>query len=264
MKRTTAIVVALLGLGALACAQEPAGERLVLPARGGARPRLVNVSALHGSITVRAYGGKEVIVETSGARRGERSAPAGMRRIDMPRGLEVSEDDNAINVRLQPPAFGSLVISVPVDTSLKLRANLGPITVEGVHGEVEVHSLNGAVTLTGISGTVVADSRNSAINVTMDRVDPAKPMSFSSLNGSLDVTLPATTKANLKMHTDRGAIYSDFEIKMTGPGASTQKGDAKNGAFRLGFDRTMYGTINGGGAEIGFRTLNGKINIRKK
>jgi DUF4097 and DUF4098 domain-containing protein YvlB len=181
-----------------------------------------------------------------------------MRRIDALRGLQVTEEDNTINVKLNPPAFGKVVISVPADTSLKLKANLGPITVEGVRGEVEVKSLNGAVTLTGISGTVVADSLNSAIKVTMDRVDPARPMSFSSLNGSLDVTLPADTKANLKIHTDHGEIYSDFEIKMTGSGtaANREKGSLSPGA--------MSGTINGGGAEITFRTLNGKINIRKK
>jgi DUF4097 and DUF4098 domain-containing protein YvlB len=252
------LVAALLSLGALACAQEAASQRIVVPAREGAHPRLVNVSALNGSITVKSYGGKDVIVEISGGGRAEQPAPAGMRRIDLPRGLEVSEEDNTINVRLGPPAFGKLAISVPADTSLKLKTAVGPITVEGVRGEVEAKSVHGEVTLTGISGTVVADSLNSAIKVTMDRVDPAKPMSFSSLNGALDVTLPATTKANLKMRTDRGQVYSDFEIKMApnGPATNRQKG--------LRSDRTMYGTINGGGPEISFRTLNGKINIRKK
>ena len=30
------------------------------------------------------------------------------------------------------------------------------------------------------------------------------------------------------------------------------------------FDRTMYGTINGGGVEASFSTLNGRIVIKKK
>jgi hypothetical protein len=258
MKRTMALVAALLSLGALACAQEAAGERIVVPARDGARPRLVDVSALNGSITVKSYSGKDVIVETEGARLAEEPAPGGMRRIDAPRGLEVREEDNTITVKLDPPAFRNLAISVPADTSLKLKSTHGGIMVEGVSGEVEAKTLNGQVTMTGISGTVVADSLNGAIKVTIDRVDPAKPMSFSSLNGSIDVTVPADTKANLKMRTDRGQIYSDFEIAMApnGAAANRQKG--------LRSDRTMYGTINGGGPEISFRTLNGKINIRKK
>ena len=250
MKRTTVLVAALLSLGALACAQGAAGERIVVPAREGAHPRLVNVSALNGSITVKSYSGKDVIVETEGAKRAEEPAPAGMRRIDTPRDLEVNEEDNTINVRLDPPAFGKLVISVPVETSLKLKTNLGPITVEGVSGEVEAESVNGEITLTGVSGTVVADSTNSAIKVTMDRVDPAKPMSFGSLNGSIDVTLPTDRMANLKWQTGDKGLYLYSKGASSGP--------------MRGKGRIWPGGNVKGNAEISFYTLNGTIYLRMK
>ncbi len=92
---------------------------------------------------------------------------------------------------------------------------------------------------------------------------PAKPISFSTTNGDVDVTLPADFKANLKMRSLRGSIYSDFEMKLTSGQPQTTSGGS-DGKFRVQFDRTMYGTINGGGVEASFNTLNGKILIRKK
>jgi DUF4097 and DUF4098 domain-containing protein YvlB len=266
MKRFVALAAIMSALCALACAQQAAGERVVVPARNSSRPRQVNASLLNGSITVKTYSGKEVIVEASGgaAAAPERNAE-GMRRIGGgPGGLEVTEEDNVVTVRAQPVRPVNVVISVPADTSLKLNSTHGAIEVEGVNGEVEAKNLNGRISLTNVSGTVVANTINGELKVSMRRVDPAKPMSFSTLNGAIDVTLPADTKANLKMKTDHGEIYSDFEIKLTGGGASTEKNGSKDGKFRVRFDRTMLGTINGGGPEISFYTLNGTINIRKK
>jgi DUF4097 and DUF4098 domain-containing protein YvlB len=186
-----------------------------------------------------------------------------LHRLDMPmRGVSVEEEDNVVTVRMPSNHSGSLVMSVPADTSLKLHSLHGEINVEGVSGEIDVDSLNGAVTLTNVSGNVLAHSLNGAIKVSMDRVDATKPMSFSTLNGSIDVTLPADFKANVKLTTDHGEIYSDFDFKLGGN--ITQRNDTSDGRFRVRVDRTLTGTINGGGAEATFHTFNGTIYIRKK
>jgi DUF4097 and DUF4098 domain-containing protein YvlB len=117
--------------------------------------------------------------------------------------------------------------------------------------------------LAGISGTVVAQSLNGPIRVTMDRVDPSKPLSFSSLNGSIDVTLPADVKANVKFKTMRSDIYSDFGMALGGS-ASMMKDSSGMLKFRLGFDDNLEGTINGGGVPVSFHTLHGTIYLRKK
>ena len=81
----------------------------------------------------------------------------------------------------------------------------------------------------------------------------------------MDVTLPADLKANLKLMSVHGEIYSDFEIKADAGGQPiTEKSDSPDGRFRVRVDRTIYGTINGGGTEASFSTFNGKILIRKK
>jgi Toastrack DUF4097 len=264
--------IPLTGLALLVCtlapAQEVTGERIVVPARNITRPRVVNVNTAQGSITVKAYNGKEVIVEnrSEGNSRRERERSDGLRRIDLPpRGLYVEEEDNVVQVRSSGPNSGHIVISVPTDTSLHLRSAQGDITVEGVHGEVEANSANGVVRLTAISGTVVASSSNGEIKVVMDKVDAGKPLSFSSNNGDVDVTLPADLKANVKLRSLHGSVWSDFDVKLTtGQPVTTTAGTTEGGKFKVQFDRTIFGTINGGGTEASFITMNGKILIRKK
>ena len=251
----------MLTVCALACAQETTGGRVVVPARNSSHPRVVNATVHNGSISVKTYSGNEVIVETG---RERATAPAGMKRIDLPRGLDVEEEDNVITVRTDPGEMAHLTITVPVDTSLNLKSHNGSIAVDGVHGEIDASSHNGQITLANVSGTVVANAFNSALKVAMDRVDPAKPMSFSTFNGAIDVTLPADLKANIKIKTNHGDVFSDFDVKLTGGRPLTEKNNTPDGKFRLRTDGTIYGEINGGGPEVSFQTFNGRITIRKK
>lgn len=267
MKRYIPLTGLALVLSTLAPAQEATGERIVVPARNTTRPRVVNVATSHGSITVKGYAGKEVIVETRSSsdrpRRQERSD--GLKRIDLPpRGLSVEEEDNVVQVRVNSNADSHIVISVPPDTSLHLRSAQGDVTAEGIRGEVEANTSNGEIRLTGISGTVVASSSNGEIKVVMDKVDPGKPLSFSSNNGDVDVTLPADFKGNVKLRSLHGSVWSDFDVKLTAGQSVTNKSGGAEGRFRVEIDRTVLGTINGGGTEASFNTLNGRILIRKK
>ncbi len=266
MKRTFALMGMTLAVCALACAQD--SGRIVVPARNSSRPRMLVASSNNGSITVKTYDGKDVIVE-SGDHRGRssgRDVPQGMHRIDVPdRGLTVEEADNTITVQDHTPGGTHITITVPPDTSLKLTSHNGSIDVEGVHGEIDADNHNGGIKLVNVSGTVLADSHNGGIHVTMDKVDASKPSAFSSVNGAIDVTLPADAKANLKMRSDKGSIYSDFDMNVTSGRASTQKNNTSDGRFRVEFDRTVLATINGGGTDMTFTTVEWVgILIRKK
>jgi hypothetical protein len=262
MKRSLTLAGLLLAVCALSCAQETTGDRVVVPARNTSHPRVVNATVHEGSITVKTSSGNDVIVETG--RTHAESAPAGMKRIDLPRGLDVEEEDNVITVRTHAGGSPHLIITVPVDTSLNLKSYNGSIAVEGVHGEIDASSHNGQITLAGVSGTVVANAFNGALKVAMDRVDPAKPMSFSTFNGPIDVTFPADLKANIKLKTNHGDVFSDFDVKLTGGHPITEKNNTPDGKFRLRIDRTIYGEINGGGPEVSFQSFNARIVIRKK
>jgi DUF4097 and DUF4098 domain-containing protein YvlB len=89
-------------------------------------------------------------------------------------------------------------------------------------------------------------------------------MSFSTFNGPIDVTFPADLKANVKLKSNDGEIFSDFDIKLTGSHSVTEKNSTPNGKFRLRTDGAIFGEINGGGPEVSFQTFNGRITIHKK
>lgn len=244
-------------------------DKLTVPLTDPSRPATLRASLLTGSIRVKGYAGKDVIVEAK-SRQERASEPAtkdGMRRIHInSTGLEVEEENNVVRVgtsSMHRPV--DLEIQVPMRTSLKLKStNDGEILVEGVQGDVEVSNINGPVTLTGISGSVVAHSLNDKVKVVFNQVDPQKSMSFSSLNGDIDVTFPAAVKANVKLKTQRGEVYSDFDIVMTAaPKVTTEATRTEKGKYRVKLDQSIYGTINGGGAEMQFSNFNGSIYIRK-
>jgi len=64
---------ALLGISLVFCAvgvaQDTGTDRVVVPARNSTAARKVDVNLMGGSITVKDYAGKEVIVESSGSSR---------------------------------------------------------------------------------------------------------------------------------------------------------------------------------------------------
>jgi len=263
----------VVAVGAILQPQERAADRVTVPFSDPARPKTVKVSLLQGGITVKGYNGAEVIVEARVRpgrshelrRREPEPATKGLRRLDSAvTGLTVEEQDNTVSVSAHGAA--DLDIQVPANTSLKLKSiNDGAIQVEGVSGEIDANALNGVVRLTNVSGAVVAHSLNGTVTVVLDKVAADKPMSFSTLNGDVDVTLPAAAKARLKMKTDRGEIYSDFEVNLAAPVRPTATDSRKEGGkYRIQFDKTLQGTINGGGPEMQFTTLNGRIYLRKK
>ena len=253
---------------AVAFSQDAAPDRVTVPFSDTARPKMLRVGLINGSITVKGYDGKDAIVEArseGGKHRRDRAERAdGMRRIDMVgTGLTVEESENVVRVGTRSVNEAvQLTIQVPFNTSLKLSTvNGGDIVVDHIIGDVELEDTNGKITATHISGTAVVNALNGKVLVTLDKINGVKPMSFSSLNGDIDVTLPADMKAKVKLKTDNGAVYSDFDIQID---ASTRKpvvqeSDSGKGKFRVQFDRAMYGLINGGGADMSLTTFNGNI-----
>ncbi len=245
-----------------------AQDRIAVNLTDPTRPVNVRASLLNGGITVRTGDSKEVIVEAR-VRDEERSGRSrgSMKRIPMTStGLSVEEENNQVRIGTDSVQRTiDLIITVPRQTSLKLNTtNDGDIRVTGVEGEIDVNSTNGEVHLTGVSGSVVAHALNGEIKVTMMRVDP-KPMAFSSLNGDIDVTFPADLKANISVRSDNGEVLSDFDIQLQAASSQPIVEDSrgKGGKYKVKLDKTVRGSINGGGPEIQFKNFNGDILIRK-
>jgi DUF4097 and DUF4098 domain-containing protein YvlB len=224
-------------------------------------PGTVRVESLMGSVTVTGTSGNEVIVEVKGGEPQRKAgyAPPGMKRIGGGGGeVEMRERGNVIRIE----SIGKnqdLNIQVPMKTSLKIESAVnGSIMVDGVEGEIEAESVNGAIKLTNIAGSVVANTVNGKVECVLTRAFPDKPMALTTLNGSIDFTLPANLKATLRMRSDNGDIFSDFDLTVRADRAETKT--------RRGWksEGTIVADLNGGGPEIRLQTMNGKIYVRKK
>ncbi len=279
-KRFSLILWAGLAWGAIAAMElGPAAEKALAQGQGGgdripvtlsdpSRPAHVKVSMVNGGITVKAYEGKEVVVEARVRNRENSRNEGGPKRLTISStGLSVEEENNEVNINTDSYMHAiDVTVSVPVHTSLKLRAvNDGDIVVTGVEGELDVDDVNGSVTLNNIAGSAVAHALNGHLNATFTKVDPQKAMAFSSLNGDIDVTFPADFKANVSIRSDQGDVFSDFDVQLKAASSQpvVEDGRGHGGKYRVKIDKTVHGTINGGGPEIQFRNFQGQIYIRK-
>ncbi len=277
MKSTFLKSIAFLAVTLTLAAQDPAPtpQRITLPFSDPSRPKSLVVDIPAGSVKITGYDGSDAVIEYSGHGLGPRSKarqgdlPPGMHRLDQPTGaIAATQENNVVRVKGGFWDRLNIEIKIPKQTTLDLKTMNGSISVEGISGEMTIDAMNGHINVQDASGPVVAHSMNGRITASLAQVSAAKASSFSSMNGSIEVTLPADLKARLKMKTDHGEIYTDFDVKVdsaTGSTTIAQDGSGKNGLPGLPHtDRTLYGTINGGGPEMQFITYNGRIVIRKK
>jgi putative adhesin len=286
----TLSVVCAGTIGVAQTQQNP--QQVTVPISDPSRPATLSVDLMWGGITITGTNRKDVLIEARSSdetrgrgrfgrgpgpdprpfgrgrgRDGGEGDTTGLRRLTQPGGFEVEEHNNQVVIGSGGPMRrgSDFTIQVPSKTHLKLSTlNEGPIVVENVEGEIEVNNQNESITLTNVAGSVVANAHNGKVKVIMTRITADKAMGFTSFNGDVDVTLPASAKANLKMRSDMGEIFTDFDVQIrpTTP-APSQGSRRSDGGFRLDVNQSIQGSVNGGGPEFELRTFNGNIYLRK-
>lgn len=265
------IILLSLMIGSVTFGQSGSTEQLTVPLSSPGKPYSLKVQLVSGSIKVAGYDGKEVIINATPRNDNEeekrsKAVENGMKRISSAGGFEVTakEADNTVTVHTGNPNKAiDLDLKIPQDVKLKIgTVNDGEISVENVRGELEVTNVNEKITLTNISGSVVANTVNGDIVANFIKLDPNAPMAFTTLNGDVKVTLPADTKANLKMKSDNGEILSDFDVVVDKTPGKTEK-TSTPGMYKIKKEDWVYGKINGGGAELLMKNMEGDIYLKK-
>src|SRR5687767_82686 len=259
----------LIGIGTVAIGQQPSADSVIVPLSDPSRAALIDVSLVQGSITVRGTNRRDVLVtarpETDRPSRRYDADAAGLRRIPQTAGFRVSEESNRVKITSDSPNRSiTFEIEAPARANLKLHTvNGGEIVVENIEGDLDVSNVNGGITLTGVGGAVNAGTTNGSVRATMTRVTGERPMAFTSLNGTVDVTLPPTTKANLRLRSDNGDVYSDFDVQLAPSAPIVQESRGSNGRYRISRNRSIVGAINGGGPDFELRTFNSNVYVRR-
>lgn len=242
--------------------KETSGEyRVKLP---NSSDQKVHVLMDQGNVKIEGYDGDEVVVRAPGRRTETPERAKGLRPIyysaedNSGLGLSVVKDGNTLRITKASRHHGEYAIRVPRKVKLEFeQANWSGIELEitGLAGDLEVKTNNSDIELKNVSGPVVASTTSGNITVVYANVGQDRPSSISNISGVVDVTLPANAKADLKLKSISGEIYSDMDIAMRG---------SKENLPRLGGGNTVEGTLNGGGVEINLNTISSDIYLRKQ
>jgi hypothetical protein len=267
--RLTPIFCLLLALPVWAQNSDEMVERLVIPLSQPGQSGTLEVNQVYGGISVTGYEGNEVIIVARQKKmHSTETMKNGLRRIqNNSMALEVEEQDNHVEVvtknwASEGRAALNLEIQVPKQFNLKLKnINDGTTRVEQVSGELEISNINEDITLIGISGSAVVDSINGTIKAVFKEVPVDSQLAFTSFNEDVDITLPAAVKADFKLQTEYGDIYTGFDIDFsTTPPQINREQDG--GSYKVKLEKWVSGQANGGGAGIVLKSHSGDLIIR--
>src|ERR1700744_1671346 len=244
MKRSVLALIALFCTFRLAAQTNRA---LVVHLSQPGKVFTLNVNIGRAAINVRGYDGKDVVINV------ETDEKNGRESVD----VTAQEKNNEVTVEAPRRKAIRLNIKVPeISGIFKLSSiNGGTIMVSDVTGNLELQNKSGGISALNISGSVIASTLSGRITVSFKNVDPGVPMAFSTVSGGINVSFPADLKANLKIKSDLGKVYSDFDL--VGDAAHPKfVRDEKDGAYHLSIDDWIYGRVGGGGPEFLIKNTN--------
>jgi DUF4097 and DUF4098 domain-containing protein YvlB len=122
----------------------------------------------------------------------------------------------------------------------------GPdLTASGMVGPVVLKTRDRNITLDRVAGSVQITNRNGSVDVT--GAPPLSTMVITNQHGSVDVGLPENQGFDLNATTKHGEMENDFAL--TAEGSDNQ--------------RTLNGSVAGGGPAVTISTTDGDVTIRK-
>jgi hypothetical protein len=138
-------------------------------------------------------------------------------------------------------------VKLPAGVNIGASTVNGRVAVDGATAQVNASTVNGSVEASTLGGPVVASTVNGDVEVHMASTGQATNLDYSTVNGSVMITLPTKLDASVDLSTVNGSVQSDYPLTLEG------RIDPKH----------LHGTIGAGGLHIRASTVNGQIELRK-
>jgi hypothetical protein len=204
----------------------------------------VTVQNLYGDVQITAWDRDEVLVEAI-----KRSADP--RHLDDAR-IVVDSSSEMVAIHTQysgsdaeHPAAVEYHIMVPRNANLENVALInGGLSIRGVTGPIKASSVNGSIRAEKLAGEAELSTINGQVEADFEQVSRLHPITLSSVNGPIRLSLPSGASATVSAQNRSGGIDSDF-----------------GRAWRAPSGHTLTAALNGGGALIKLKNVNGGISI---
>jgi DUF4097 and DUF4098 domain-containing protein YvlB len=221
----------------------------------GGRLELINVN---GRITAELSESNKI--EVVAVRKTKASSDEAARELMDKIELREEVGDSRVRVEVRPPRLSGFsshefkwTVKVPEGVHVDLRTVNGGVSLNGLSGEVRAKATNGGVTAEALKATrLEASAVNGGINLEFAApLDSASSVDAVTVNGDVALRLLADSKATIDARCVNGNVnYSDtLSIQRTDEGTAREK------------RRHLAGTLNGGGAQVKLKTVNGGVRI---
>lgn len=216
------------------------------------------------AVTVEGYDGKEIIFTSEDKQYADERA-AGLRLLsgtgvvdNTNIGINVADKGATVEVNEVAQNIGRVKIKVPYGVSISYNwqsmIHASKAYFKDIQKEIEISSRNNSVELEGITGPVTINSVYGSV-VAKFKEKIVGPITISSLYSTVDVSVPAATKANLKLNTKHGNVFASSDLKIELKKRAEDEMVEYNGS--------VAGTLNGGGTELNLTSNFGKVYLRK-
>jgi DUF4097 and DUF4098 domain-containing protein YvlB len=151
---------------------------------------------------------------------------------------------------LETPIRVDYRLRVPRQVQLDDISTLeGDIVVRDVEGSLQARNLHGDIEGINVSGSVVAHALTGNILISLRALpDPHYPLQLGTINGNVDLLLPAQANADLELSTVAGNIAGDYRFLVSAtPGDSTRRAQ-----------------VGAGGVKVELRTVRGNIRVSQR
>ncbi|MFI5357892.1 MAG: DUF4097 family beta strand repeat-containing protein, partial [Opitutales bacterium] len=200
------------------------------------KPGTLKVIVKMGDIAITGADTPEVSVRSSLKTKDPAPRADGMRVLSESATFSLTEKDNVVTLDTGTDFWAGAAgdagfkISVPRNTNVVVRNGFGgEVKVGNLAGDIEIKSLNGEIVLKDISGGALVETMNGEIKADLSALHEGKPLSFTSMNGEINIRVPADAKASVRLRSQNGAILTDFDEK-----ALVTKAEALPGGRRAG------------------------------
>lgn len=213
-------------------------------------------------VSVEAYDGNNIEISASDKRENtERSkgltSLSARGKDNTGIGLNATKDGDQVTIfQTSRRGQGRYTLKVPRNITVKIehKGNWegGKIEVRGLTGELEISGRYNSVYMEDVSGPALVSTVYGKVEASFSELSQTGPTSLVSIYGIVDVALPASTKADVRIKTPYGEAFSDLNIEFPD----------SDGMRKV--SSTIEGKLNGGGVELDLKASYENVYLRKK